>query len=171
MRLNKANLLDLITGKILALRIYPFVSFETCLEWQTKIEKSKLLDRYSNALDVPVNRIGMTLFEADNDSEKLKLYLEEAKKTLPLMERIFGKDNPIQALFSGLALAWESGLAISKLEGRAMNPGIIRSFESKGGLPAHVDSLLKDLPDNPEFCSLKGQLAANLYFSVPLKGR
>lgn len=171
-QLNKENLLDLISGKILALRIYPFVSTKTCLEWQTQIAESKFMDRYSNALDVPVNRIGMTLFETGNDPEKLELYLKKAKEILPLMERIFGKINPVRTLLSGLDLAWESGVAISQLHGQTMNPGIIRSFESdkKGGLPAHIDSLLKDLPDSDEFLDIQAQLAANLYFSVPLEG-
>jgi len=170
--LNKKNLLDLITGKTLALRVYPFVSVETCENWQKSIEKSKLRNRYSNATDVPVNRIGMTLFETENDSEKLKLYLKKAQKTLSLMEHLFGKVNPIQTLLSSLDFARENGVNVSKLHGQTMNPGIIRSFESNkgGGLPAHVDSLLKDLPDADEFRNLQSQLAANLYFSVPQKG-
>ncbi len=171
-QLNKKNLLDLISGKILALRVYPFISIETCIEWQKQIAKSKLMGRYSNALDIPVNRIGMTLFETGNDHKKLKLYFKKAKETLPSMERIFGERNPIQVLLSGLDTAWASGVVISQLYGQAMNPGIIRSFESDkaGGLPAHVDSLSKDLPDSDEFIDIRGQLAANLYFSVSSKG-
>ena len=166
------NLLDLINGEILALRIYPFVSVEQCMHWQQKIEHSRQLSRYSNAQDVPVNRIGMTLFETENKPGKIDTYLSEGQKTLPLMRQLFGANNPLQLLFTGLKKSWQNGVQIAQLNGQTMNPGIIRSFEAcgSGGLPPHVDSLLKDLPDTTAFDQLECQIAANLYFSLPEDG-
>ena len=171
-QISKQGLLDLISGEILALKIYPFVEKKQCLEWQDQINASRQLCRYSNAQDVPVNRIGMTLFETENDIDKIKIYLQEGQRTLSRMEALFGQTNPLQTLYKGLNEAWGASLTISQLYGKNMNPGIIRSFECnrKGGLPAHVDSLLKDLPNTTAFAGLQCQLAANLYFDVPPKG-
>ena len=76
--LLEQDLLDLFTGKTLMLRIYPFVNEMTCMQWRLPLEKSTELGRYSNALDVSVNRIGMTLFETENDEEKMKDYFASA---------------------------------------------------------------------------------------------
>ena len=171
--LRSCDLEDLFNGHILALRIHPFVDHQLCNEWQEKLQVSKSLTRYSNAVDVPVTRLGMTLFEAQNKSEKITQYLNIAEDALSVMRKVFGSLHPIQVLFSKLASAWSPGISIASMNGRSMNPGIIRSFESghAGGLPPHVDSLLKDVPDQEEqFSQLKVQLAVNLYFSVACRG-
>ena len=170
--LLQLDLLDLLCGEILALRIYPFTNISTCQIWQQNLRHNGTLSRYSNATDVPVNRIGMTLFETENKADKIQQYLNEGAKSQIEMQRIFGSDNPLRQIMSGLDLCWSSGCEIQRYTQQPMNPGIIRSFEASksGGLPPHVDSLLKDLPESQEFENLHCQLAANLYFDVSEKG-
>lgn len=170
--LRQNDLLELITGNVLALRIKNFAESHNCQSWQKSMRTAKQLDRYSNAPDVPVNRIGMTLFETENKKEKLEQYFNSGQKTLDKIHSIFGQLNPLQKLIGDLEECWQSGCDIQQSNHRLMNPGIIRSFEASksGGLPPHVDSLLKDLPDNNEFRDMRCQLAANLYFEVTKEG-
>lgn len=166
------DLLDLLQGRILALRISHFENQECCSKWQQDLITRGKLSRYSNATDVPVNRIGMTLFETENKAEKIFEYLEIGEKNISSIREIFGERNPLEKIIDGLEKSWNAGCQIQQMSQRQMNPGIIRSFEASanGGLPPHVDSLLKDLPDSNEFDNIKGQLAANLYFDISEKG-
>jgi len=168
----QSDLIDLFNGQILALRIKNFVGKTRCSNWQNSMRSAAQLGRYSNAPDVPVNRIGMTLFETENKSDQLELYFKAGEQTMNQIQSIFGKTNPLKKLFDELNNCWGFGCEVQKSKQRIMNPGIIRSFEASesGGLPPHVDSLLKDLPDHYEFDDLKCQLAANLYFEVSKKG-
>jgi len=170
--LQQSDLLDLISEKILALRIFPFSNKDHCLSWQESLNQSTVQKRYSNALDVPVKRIGMTLFETENKSDKLRQYLHEGRNTRSKIQQIFGKVNPLDQLIDTLASCWQKGCEIQQLFKERMNPGIIRSFEesSNGGLPPHIDSLFKDLPESDSFNDMQCQLAANLYFGVSEKG-
>jgi len=171
-QLLQKDIVDLLFGNILALRIYPFENESNCRKWQESLKLKGNLSRYSNALDVPVNRIGMTLFETENKPEKITQYLEKGEHTQANIRKIFGEINPLDQIIDKLTVCWQYDCEIQKISKRAMNPGIIRSFEAslKGGLPPHVDSLLKDLPDSKEFSAMQCQLAANLYFDVSDKG-
>lgn len=173
-KLLEQDLMDLIHGRILALRIHPFIDEETCKMWQTPLESSIDLSRYSNAEDVRVNRIGMTLFETENNPQKLNRYFESAKTTFDIVENLLYGDNPIRNIQYGINRIWDSGSIVEQLNGQSMNPGIIRSFEStpEGGLPPHMDSLVKDIPNSSEnsMGTMSCQLAANLYISTPEEG-
>ena len=171
-KLNQSDVMDLITGKILALRIFPFINISTCQKWQSDLDNYGDLSRYSNALDVPVNRIGMTLFETENKPEKILQYLDSSILSQQTIKKIFGELNPMDEIIHRLKNSWSAGCETQKLSNKEMNPGIIRSFEASanGGLPPHIDSLLKDLPDTDEFRNLNAQLAANLYFNVCKSG-
>lgn len=170
--LSQEDLIELLNNEILALRIYPFESEATCRKWKDDLKMKSKLSRYSNALDVPVNRIGMTLFETENKPEKIEEYLKEGQRTIASIRAIFGAMNPLDQLINKLSMSWPPGCGIQKFSKQAMNPGIIRTFEPSpnGGLPPHVDSLLKDLPDCNDFDDMQCQLAANLYFDVCEKG-
>ncbi|MEL7005044.1 MAG: 2OG-Fe(II) oxygenase [Bacteroidota bacterium] len=170
--LAQEDIIQLVNRNILALRIYPFENQATCSRWIEGLKDNSMLHRYSNALDVPVNRIGMTLFETEAKPSKIKQYLTEGRLTRPRIRSIFGEINPLDQLLKKINRAWSEGCQIQKLATQQMNPGIIRSFETANdsGLPPHVDSLLKDLPDNQDFEDMKCQLAANLYFDVSEDG-
>ena len=171
-RLTQKDIKDLISGKFLLLRIPQFIEKESCLAWQAPLELATELQRYSNATDVSVNRIGMTLFETENKPEKLDNYLKSAKDTFPTIEKILYGDNPVWEIHRNLREIWQEGCHTERLEGKEMNPGIIRSFEAdpKGGLPPHTDTLLKDVPNASSFNEMKCQLASNLYINTAEEG-
>lgn len=171
-KLSKQDVLDLTKGKILALRIHPFINEETCKRWQAPLESSTNLSRYSNALDVSVNRIGMTLFETENNPKKLNDYFKSAKNTFNIIDKLLYGDNPIRDIQRGINTIWEKGSMPEQLDGVNMNPGIIRSFEPdmEGGLPPHMDTLIKDIPTHTSFRKMSCQLAANLYINTPEQG-
>ncbi len=172
-QLLESDLKDLFSGKILMLRISSFIDEMTCRKWRYPLENSSELGRYSNAVDVSVNRIGMTLFETENDKNKMEDYFHSASGLYSLVENIIGNNgNPLRVLHEGLEEAWKTGSHVETLSDRKMNPGIIRSFEAdpQGGLPPHMDALYKDLPMCSEFQEMQCQLAANLYMSTPEEG-
>ncbi|MEO0472127.1 MAG: 2OG-Fe(II) oxygenase [Bacteroidota bacterium] len=172
-QLRTRDLMRLLDGELLALRISPFITPKTCREWANILENSSALGRYSNADDVPVNRIGMTLFETEHQPDKLEAYLRMAQSCVSLIDQILGqRGNPLSAIQESLDKIWTSGCQVEQLSGRPMNPGIIRTFEaaSNGGLPPHTDTLLKDLPDCHSYAGMGAQLAANLYLNVPQNG-
>jgi hypothetical protein len=170
--LSQKDLKDLISGKFLLLRIPQFIEKESCLVWQTPLEGATELQRYSNATDVSVNRIGMTLFETENKPDKLDLYFKSAQDTFSTIEKILYGGNPIWEIHRNLRKVWQEGCNIERLEGKEMNPGIIRTFEAdpKGGLPPHTDRLLKDVPNVASFGGMKCQLASNLYINTTEEG-
>lgn len=170
--LMKKDLQRLIEGKILALRIKPFIDEDICNSWKNPISQASQLSRYSNAEDVSVNRIGMTLFETENKAEKLETYFKVANETFKTVEDLLNGDNPIWEIHTALRASWDKGCVGETMEGREMTPGIIRTFEAdpKGGLPPHVDRLHKDIPGIKAFRDMKTQLAANLYISTPDEG-
>ncbi len=174
LELLEKDLKDLFEGRVMVLRIFPFASEGTCKKWKYPLENSSELNRYSNATDVSVNRIGMTLFETEGKPEKMEDYFRTASGLHAMVDKIINLKivNPLKKIQAGLAKAWDEGCEVESLNGRMMNPGIIRSFEAddNGGLPPHIDTLYKDLPTCNEFKKMKSQLAANLYLSTPNEG-
>ena len=172
-RLLQQDLLDLLEGEILVLRIYPFVTLDLSQQWVQKVKHHPMFERYSMAPDVGVRRIGMTLFEAQNEADKLEAYYRLAAKTYQTMDELFAPlVNPLKRLHRRIHNNWSAGTKIESVEGRAMNPGILRQFETaaSGGLPPHQDVLQRDLPDCRSARQLRGQLAANLYLELPRQG-
>lgn len=171
-QLHQNDINQLVQDELIALRVHPIASHECCKQWQADLLSKGNLSRYSNATNVEVNRIGMTLFETENKPDKVDQYLKEGQRTLEAVESIFGSDNPLQLIWNSLSSSWPKGSEVQFYKQQSMNPGIIRSFESSetGGLPPHIDSLLKDLPDSNEFDELQAQLAANLYFELSEEG-
>ena len=170
---HSQDLRDLINRRILVLVVSPFVHLDRCKKWHKQLASSVELCRYSNAEDVKVNRIGMTLFETEKDPLKLGQYFEQAKRFFPLIEKLLGKgENPIKYLHDSIHLAWEWGCQVETYKKQMMVPGIIRAFEAdeSGGLPPHTDTIQKDLDGEKEFDALQCQIAANLYLHTPEYG-
>lgn len=166
--LSFENLKKLIDKKVLFLRYPNFVNEQICNKWAACFNQTKSLSRYSNAPDVSVNRIGMTLFETENNPDKLLAYFKQGQKTFSTIEQLLDGENPVKMIHDYLGKIWDQGCRQEKMKGKYMNPGIIRSFEADplGGLPPHVDTLCKDIPDVQSFEKMKCQLASNLYISI-----
>ena len=168
-----SKLMDLIDGRDLVLRIPGFLSPCHCNSISEKMRSNSSFGRYSMADDVPVQRIGMTLFETEGKSPKLETYLREAVTiSEQLREMCAPWLNPLDLLRLRLEEVWPGGAHIRKLSGRKMLPGIVRMFEShaQGGLPPHQDLLERDLPGEILQDIPRVQLAANIYVEIAPKG-
>ena len=171
--LYSQDLHDLINRQILVLIVSPFTHLDRCIKWHNQLKTSTDLCRYSNAKDIKVNRIGMTLFETERDPLKLKQYFEQANRVFPLIEKLLGEgENPLKCIHDSINLAWDWGCQVETYKGKKMVPGIIRSFEAddSGGLPPHIDTIQKDLDGEKEFDLLMSQIAVNLYLHTPNSG-
>lgn len=164
----------LFEGKILALRIHPFVSKDLIdANVERLLTHEHNIRHYSMAEDVGVKRMGMTIFETENKPEKLKEYHKLAEQAGERMRSITGPYiNPLDLLRVRLMESWQWGLKIEHAQGEPMNPGIVRCFEEgdSNGLPPHQDLLTRDLPGNNKALSIQTQLAANIYVKVPMEG-
>jgi len=170
--LQLEGLLLLLQGGILAYRIPGFLPSGLCQYWQKPLQQSKAFTSYTNAPDVPVHRVGMTLFEAANRPELLAEYFQVGQNTFAAIESLFDGGNPLRVLQHQLQNIWPAGGERQTWQNREMSPGIIRSFKANptGGLPPHVDTLLKDLPSSKAAATIERQLAANLYLEKPDAG-
>lgn len=171
--LNTARLTDLIDGHILALSIYPFFTIDACKSYLSKLRNNKELKHYSMAQDVDVRRIGMTLFETQNDPLLLKVYFDDGQHTYNRLDELFYPQiNPLRYFHESLAKHWPGGGQVGAIGQQKMNPGIIRQFKANAdeGLPPHQDKMIKDQSHCSESKELKTQLAANLYLEVPEEG-
>ncbi|MEL6671879.1 MAG: 2OG-Fe(II) oxygenase [Bacteroidota bacterium] len=171
--LQSHDLLSLLTGDCLALRIPQLLAPPLAQVWGTKLSGSQSLTRYGHAQDVGVNRIGMTLFETESEITKITAYLKAASRIMPHLECTLGEgQNPLHILQASLKEAWKEGAEPEKLFGLPMVPGIVRSFDQQadGGLPPHTDLLAKDFQLGDCFRDMKAQLAANLFIQVPAQG-
>ncbi|MCI4671962.1 MAG: 2OG-Fe(II) oxygenase [Bacteroidia bacterium] len=164
----------LIQGKILALRINPFISKEIINETMNRLMfHEHQIHHYSMAEDVGVKRLGMTIFETENKQEKLREYHKLARNSAERLRAITAPTvNPLDLLRLRLMEAWRWGLKVEWALGEPMNPGIVRYFEQgdSDGLPPHQDLLSRDLPNNHRAKEVEVQLAANIFIKVPQEG-
>lgn len=172
-QLTLTQLLDLIEGRVLAIRVHPFFPVSISEELSSRLLNYARFSRYSMGQDVAVQRMGMTLFEAENCPERLDTYFREALETIRLFRDIcFPYLLPLDLLRLSLEEIWPQGAHVEQVDGKKMLPGIARMFESNAseGLPPHQDILSRDLPHMDHAQRLLGQVAANIYIKMPPEG-
>lgn len=167
------DLQALLSGEILALRIPKFYCTTACLQLLAAFQDLALFDHYRMAKDMGVKRIGMSLFETENQPEHLHRYYKEAKETMKKLDLICSPHpNPLGVLFQQLENVWPHGALVENIHGYPMQPGTVRMFKpgAHSGLPPHHDMLTKDVPDSSRAQQMQCQLAANIYLGVPERG-
>ena len=172
-QLQFSSIMDLIDDNCIAIRVPNFFSAESCKAVAKQMRKKTSFKRYSMADDVPVRRIGMTLFETENEETKLDRYFNEAIQTSEKLRNLCAPCmNPLDLLRLRLEETWPEGSQIMKIEGRKMLPGIARMFEAdaSAGLPPHQDILERDIPDLAKTYIPTAQIAANVYLEVAPEG-
>jgi 2OG-Fe(II) oxygenase superfamily len=171
-----ADLLDLLQGKFLALRILNYYSLQQAEEITQELVKQQSLERYLRAPDVGVQRTGITFFETNGSIELLERYYEQAQILIKSLRQVcYPYLSPIDKLRLDLTDMWLAGSGIENIHGRTMLAGIARVFEDGFELPPHQDILLRDILDaalapTHHFEDLITQLSINVYLQIPEVG-
>ncbi|MEM7375087.1 MAG: 2OG-Fe(II) oxygenase [Bacteroidota bacterium] len=171
--LQYQDLQALLTGELLALRIPLFYAPEHCLQLLASFQGLPLFGPYRMAKDMQIHRIGMSLFETENQPEYLHRYYKDARDSMKKLSLIcYPLTNPLTQLHEQLHELWPHGAQVENLHGFPMQQGIVRLFEAgkDSGLPPHYDLLQNDVPDSPRAAQQLTQLAANIYLQVPDEG-
>jgi hypothetical protein len=171
--LNIDDLLNLLKGEILVLRIPNYYPLEEAEAISKKIVLQESLQRYHRAPDVGVKRTGVTFFETNGSFEMLERYYEEAPFLIAQLRQVcFPYLSPIDKLKLELTDIWLAGAYIENVHNRRMLAGIARAFEHGFELPPHQDILSRDILDSPLtarnlFQNLTTQLSSNIYLRTP----
>lgn len=171
--LELVDLVDLLHGKILALRIPNYYPQQESEQISQKLIQQKNLERYHRAPDVGVQRTAITFFETNCCVEKLQDYYQQAGVSIEsLRAALFPIISPLDKLKLHLQEMWLAGAHIENVHHRTMLAGIGRVFEDNFELPPHQDILARDIEDSPLppiccFENLIAQLSINIYLRVP----
>jgi 2OG-Fe(II) oxygenase superfamily len=174
--LIQKDLLDLILGKYLALRIPNYYPRTEALTISQLLVQQQSLERYLRAPDIGVQRSSITFFEINGNLEILELYYQKAAvSAIQLRETCFPYLSPIDKLRLDLTDIYSQGAAIENVHQRKMLSGIARVFEDSSELPPHQDILLRDILDSglapiPDYEELVTQLSSNIYLQIPKIG-
>ena len=170
------DLLDLLEGKILALRIPSYYHHEQAAQISEELIEQDTLERYHRAPDVGVQRTGITFFETNGNEEMLERYYQQApacNRNIRYTCSTFISHS--DKLRLELGDIWLAGACIENIHNRTMLAGIGRVFEDNFELPPHQDILARDVFDAPiypsyPFSNLVTQLSANIYLRTPKFG-
>lgn len=174
--LKLTDLLDLLHGKYLALRIPNYYPQKQAEQISQELIKQKTLERYNRAPDVGVQRTAITFFETSCCVEMLQRYYERAQVSLQtLRQACFPNLSPLDKLKLELQEIWVFGAHIENIHDQTMLAGIGRVFEDDFELPPHQDIFARDIldagvPPVRPFENLTSQLSANIYLQIPKSG-
>lgn len=158
----------LANGELLAVRWKQFIP-EYLAEALKEGILTKGFDRYINASSI--GRIGLAFYETENDPVRIHEYFDDAPKNIrELRGRCTPYLSPVDLLRCTLDEVWPAGAKLETLYGRKMYVGLSRVVEPGVPMLAHHDIFAKDAPDSFEARSLRAQLAANVYLSMPSEG-
>lgn len=175
-KLKLNDLIDLLNGKHLALRIPNYYPGREAKKISRELIKEKALERYNRAPDVGVQRTGITFFETSCSVEMLKRYYEQAQVSIQsLRQTCFPHLSPLDKLRLELQEIWVPGAHIENVHNQTMLAGIGRVFEDNFELPPHQDIFARDIsdigiPPAYPFDNFITQLSANIYLQTPKSG-
>jgi 2OG-Fe(II) oxygenase superfamily len=170
------DLLNLLKGEILVLRIPNYYPLKEAAVISEKMIQQESLQRYHRAPDVGVKRTGITFFETNGSLDMLERYYQEAPVLISQLRQVCSPYlSPIDKLRLELADIWLVGASIENVHNRRMLAGIARAFEHGFELPPHQDILYRDILDSPIpsidiFENLTTQLSSNIYLRTPETG-
>ena len=175
-KLKSNDLIDLLNGKYLALRVPNYYPDREAKKISQELIKERTLERYKRAPDVGVQRTGITFFETSCSVEMLKRYYEQAQVSIQsLRQTCFPHLSPLDKLRLELQEIWVPGAHIENVHNQTMLAGIGRVFEDNFELPPHQDIFARDIsdigiPPAYPFDNFITQLSANIYLQTPKSG-
>jgi hypothetical protein len=167
-KLSSEDLIALMRGQLVAIRIGNYYDPTKCEELAEKLIGSPLYGKYVNA---PIGRVGQAYFECQADEESRKRYEESGVSWIrELRERAAPCLSPFDKFRLELDEAWAAGAYINSLNKRKMFGGLVRHFIENSQAEPHQDVLAWDAPESASITGIAGQLAWNTYLKVPSKG-
>lgn len=167
--LTRENLLKLVQGRALALRIKGYYAKETSAEVARRLLAHPRFGFYANAGDI--GRVGMSFFETLVSDELRDLYFAQAAETMKdLRGACTPYASPIDLLRVELEELWPAGAQLLTMNGKSMFVGLARVFRGKAEAIPHQDILRRDAATFPLAARLTAQLAANVYLQPSEEG-
>lgn len=166
--LTSENLKDIATGERVATVVRSFVDPIIA----ERISGRLLANGYETYLNAPsIGRIGMAFYEAEARVDLVSEYFSVSQANIDrLRSACLPYASPIDTLRCKLDELWEAGAHLERIYGKTMFVGLSRVLSPQTTFLAHHDYFEKDAPDSGYAASLIGQLACNVYLSVPSKG-
>lgn len=164
-KLTQQSLQDLCNGDILAIRIPNYYSAEACATILNKLDKNQqLTEKYDNAPELDIYRLGMAFFETRFNDNLLDTYFSLSDKFNHTVDDLCAPHaSPLTQFVNDLKELWPAGADIQQLENKAMMPGLVRIFLENQIFPPHQDMLSRDYPALPKQDHPVSQLAVNIY--------
>lgn len=162
------DLLDVFSGKIVALRVSNFCSEIIIKQALEKLKNHTIID-YSNAEGVgKFQNLGMAYFEVQ-DIESKKCYYKQALPSITQIRKLFEPYlSPTDKIRIMLDEQWNQGASLLNLGEGPMFFGLLRATNAE--ILPHEDKLERDDPSSLSKIHYVAQAAFNCYLSIPEVG-
>ena len=160
--LDAEDLLALLRGQILAIRIPEFCPPEVCRIVSDRIVTHPRLAYYPHAPDI--GKLMDAFYEGHSDAEKRRQYYDGVRQACIEFRRLsWPYLNPLDHLRMTLDDVWPAGAVRENIHGRPMAFGLAQLFKEGACALPHQDFLRMDEPDNQQAWTLITQITAIVY--------
>ena len=164
-QLTYQSLQDLCNGDILVIKVANYYSSLACEKILHNLDRDQGgAERYDNAPELDIYRLGMAYFETRFNKSLLDTYFSSAEKFNEAVEDIcYPHATPLEKFVNDIDELWPSGATVQTLENKDMMPGLLRIILQNQLFPPHQDLLTRDVPNLPKNEHPISQLAVNVY--------